>query len=345
MYLPKLPFVLAFLCLLGILIAGSLTTSAQDASVVTATPRFTDTPTATATLAATATPQGSLLVLQIMDGGDDVNQSGSTLDVEQENLWIGNSDSTADQYLALRFTNVEIPPGSVIHAAYLEVYPINDQWIRLAYDMAGEAADNSAPFSANDVPSKRSLTDTAVKHESNVQWLANRWYPLNDIGAVVQEVIDRPGWRSGNSLSIIAKGAESGSNFARKFFAAFEADPLLAVRLVIDISFAISPASAQYPTATPGAPLSPCTLPTRLSVDHIGRVPADATWRVNVRPAPSIATVPMGRVEKGTSFTVIGGPVCADGVHWFQIRYGENGAEGWLAEGQNNIYFVESADG
>jgi len=121
MYLPKLPFTLVFLCFLGLLIAGSLTTSAQEASVVTATPMFTDIPTATATLAATATPQGSLLILQIMDGGDDVNESGSTFDVEQENLWIGNSDSTADQYLALRFTDVEIPPKSIIHAAHLEV--------------------------------------------------------------------------------------------------------------------------------------------------------------------------------------------------------------------------------
>ncbi len=98
---------------------------------------------------------------------------------------------------------------------------------------------------------------------------------------------------------------------------------------------------------TAGAPLDPCatiTLPTRLSVDHKGRVPTDATRRVNVRPAPSISTTPIGQVEKGMSFTVIGGPVCADGVRWFQIRYGANNDEGWLAEGQNNIYFVEPVD-
>ena len=328
----------------GLLLIRTIITAAQDTSAGTETPTPSIVPTATLTLTPTATPQGIQLVLQINDGADDVNESGSVFDVEQENLWIGNSDSTTDQYLALRFTNVDIPPNSVIHTAYLEVYPTSDQWINLAYDLAGEAADNSVPFSADDLPSKRTLTDAVVQHQSDVQWLANRWYPLDDISAVVQEVIDRPGWQSGNSLSLIAKGSEDGANFARKFFAAFEADPLLAVRLVIDVSPSVTPAVAEFPTATPG-PCSTIILPTRLKVDQIGRVPADATRRVNVRPAPSLSTSPIGQVEKGMSFSVIGGPVCAEGIRWFQIRYGSDNVQGWLAEGQNNIYFVEPVNG
>ncbi|MEO8610210.1 MAG: SH3 domain-containing protein [Chloroflexota bacterium] len=345
MHLSKLPFGLVLLGSMVLLIGASLTTSAQDTSVVTATPASTNTPTATTTLIPTATAQGSLFIRQIMDGADDVNESGSVFDIDKENLWIGNGDSLTDQYLALRFTNVAIPPGSTIHAAHLEVYATQDEWISLAYSLQAESADNSDPFTSDDPPSKRALTEAVVEHESNVQWLANRWYPLDDIGVVVQAVIDRPGWQSGNSLSIIATGSENGGNFARKFFSAFEADPLRAARLVIDVSpSAVTPAVAQFPTLTPN-PCSGITLPTRLSVDHKGRVPADATQRVNVRPAPNISTPPSGQVKNGDSFNVLNGPVCADSVRWFQIRYGENNDKGWIAEGQNNVYFVEPVDG
>jgi len=343
-------FVMLVLWVVALLCPGIVTAAAQATPTPTAssTPSTAPTMTPTMTATATPTPQGSYLILQIAAGGDDVNESGGTFAADQFDLWVGNAGSTSGHYLGLRFTNVPIPPGSVVHAAYLEVYPTTDQWIDLTYDLAAEAADNSVPFSSSDLPSQRELTTAIVNYDSNVLWRANTWQFLGEIAAPVQEVISRPGWQPGNSLTIIAQGTAEGGNFGRKFFSAFENDPLVAVRLIIDLSpgenSSDSQATTQTPTPTASVTLHPCAailLPARLRVGQSGQVVSAATTPVNVRQAPSIAAPRFGRLEQGTSFAVIGGPTCADGVRWFQIRYGENNAEGWLAEGQNNVYFVE----
>jgi hypothetical protein len=67
-----------------------------------------------------------------------------------------------------------------------------------------------------------------------VQWLANTWYSLNETATVVQAVINRPDWQSGNSLSIILKGG--GSAWSRKFVTSMNGSATNAPRLVITYS-------------------------------------------------------------------------------------------------------------
>jgi len=214
----KLRPIIASICVVGLLLGGILTTTAQATATPTAvptassTPPPSETPLPTATMTPTPTPQGTLLPLQIAAGADDVNESSGKFVADAAEVWAGNGGTTSGQYLGLRFTNVAIPSGSRINAAHLEVYASSDQWIRLSYDIAAEAADNSKSFTANNPPSKRQLTSTVAKHESNDSWLAHTMYPLNETGAVVQEVISRRGWQIGNSLSIIAVGTEYGGD-------------------------------------------------------------------------------------------------------------------------------------
>jgi hypothetical protein len=351
----KLQPIIMFGFLALFLFSGIVTTAAQAASTATPTPFPSKTPIPTPTTTATPTPQGSELIFQIMSGRDDVNESGGTLDPSGEALWAGNNGSGSGHYLALRFTNIDIPPGSIINTAHLEVYHTSEQWIYLTYDIAAEAADNSEPFSSDNLPSQRNLTVAVVSHESNVKWLENTWYPLNEMASVIQEVINRPGWQMNNSLSIIVQGIELGGDFGRKFFSSFENEPLSAVRLVIDVSpgttsvntLTPSPtAPTQTPTSVPiptttGDACAAVTLPARLVVGQEGQIVSGDLTRVNVRQLPSLISAIVGRLEQGMPFKVIDGPVCADRVHWFQVRYGEDNIAGWLAEGQNNAYFVE----
>ncbi len=359
----KLQFIVGSLFAVGLLLGSIMTTTAQTAVKATPTPVAsntvlpTETPRPSPTMTATPTPQGNLLVLQIAEGGDDVNESSSILDSSANNLWAGNGGAISDQYLGLRFTNVAIPPGSIINAAHLEVYADTDQWITLSYFISAEAADNSEPFTADNPPSKRQLTIALVDHESNVQWLAKTMYPLDEIGAVVQEVISRPGWQMGNSLSLIAVGTEAGGEFGRKFFTAVESDPKLAVRLVIDLSPGKLPATLIPPTTTvtplpslATATVDACStvsLPSRLKIGQAGQVVFNTSAPsipVNVRKEPSIDAPRIGRLAQGVSFMVIDGPTCTEDVVWLKVQYGDNKAEGWLAEGQNGVYFVEPSN-
>jgi hypothetical protein len=145
-------------------------------------------------------------------------------------IWLGNGSDTSTSYAGLRFINVNVPQGAKITSAKFEVHPIQYAWISLSMDMFAHKTDNSPAFSATSLPSTRSRTTAVVKHSSNVRWNAGTWYDLGDITPLVQEVVNRPGWKNGNSLSIILKG--TGTKWGRKFIHGFD-NTTLSPRLIV----------------------------------------------------------------------------------------------------------------
>jgi glucose/arabinose dehydrogenase len=186
------------------------------------TPTFTPTPT--------PVPSG-MLTAQIASGADDVNEVNSTLASSEITLWLGNASSATTSFTGLRFNNIVVPRGATITSARLEFYSTQSQRISVSLQMAADAADSSQPFTATNRPGVRTVTTARVNHTSNTSWNANAWYALDDIRVLVQEVINRPNWQSGNSLSIILRG--TGGAWGRKFFRSFEGGAAFAVRLVI----------------------------------------------------------------------------------------------------------------
>ena len=110
--------------------------------------------------------------------------------------------------------------------------------------MGADASGDSLAFSSTSRPSQRLQTASKVTHSDNVNWAANTWYSLDELKTVVQEVVNRPDWQSGNSLSLVVKGTATGS-FARKFVRSVDGAAATAPRLVV--SFAGAPV---LPTAT-----------------------------------------------------------------------------------------------
>ncbi len=189
------------------------------------------------------------ITVQINSSSDDVNQDGSTLTINSSTLWIGNGSSASSSYMGLRFNSLDIPQGATINSAYLRVYSTKQQWISLSYQMSAEATDNSAAFSTISLPSQRSLTVSNVNSSSNNNWSANNWNSLDDISSVIQEVVDRSGWQSGNSISIIIKG--TGGVWGRKTVASYDGTSGNAPQLIISYQTPASPTPSTVPTATP----------------------------------------------------------------------------------------------
>lgn len=195
------------------------------------TATFTNTPlppTPTNTLV----PGGPITVtLQINQSAADVNEDGANYSEGDSYLWLGSGSSATASYAGLNFGGVNIPQGATITSARLELASNSSQWIGLNVRLMAENVGNSALFSSGNRPSQRTVTTQEVLHTSDNLWVTDTYYQLNQMASVVQAVISRPDWQSGNRLSILLRG--NGNAWARKFFHSFEGNPTLAPRLVI----------------------------------------------------------------------------------------------------------------
>lgn len=195
------------------------------------------TPTPTATPVPTVTPIGTPGVVQtievrIAQGDDDVEESvtNGTVNLTSSDLELvdDSGNGIGDQRIGLRFTNVPIPQGAYISAAYLEfeVDETNSEGTTLT--IRAQASDNAPGFSntAYNV-SSRTLTAAAVN------WTVPAWDTVNakhqspDLATVIQAVTDRTGWSNGNSLVLVISG--SGHRTAESHNGEATAAPLLHV--------------------------------------------------------------------------------------------------------------------
>jgi hypothetical protein len=196
---------------------------------ITLTPTITLTPIVTPPV----TPGVSIQTItrSISASEDDINQDGTSLTNGQD-IWMGNASSVGSSYAGLRFNNITIPRGATITNAYLRVYSSQNQWLTINLEIAAEATANSGPFDFSNLPSTKNLTTGVVKHSSNSNWSGNTWYNLDDIKNVIQEVVSRGDWNSGNSISIILKGTSTNS-WGRKFIQSYDTSTANAPQLVI----------------------------------------------------------------------------------------------------------------
>jgi hypothetical protein len=88
------------------------------------------------------------------------------------------------------------------------------------------------------------------------------------------------------------------------------------------------------------APLATCdgTQQSRLHVGARGRV-ISASVPNRLRANPSTAAEQIGQLVGGAAFTILEGPVCADGYAWYRVQYLDT--QGWTAEGSAEAYFIE----
>lgn len=86
------------------------------------------------------------------------------------------------------------------------------------------------------------------------------------------------------------------------------------------------------PIICDGAPIS------RLVVGGQAQVLADAGAN-NVREQPTTSGARLGQINAGEPFTVLEGPVCADGYAWYRVQAAT--LTGWTAEGRGDTYWLE----
>ena len=181
---------------------------------------------------------------RIAAGTDDAEQpSSGTPTTGNSDLDLGADGNTA-QTVGMRWTAVAVPQGAFITAAYVQ-FTCRDAFSGATQlTFAGQAADNPATFTtaSNNVSSRPRTTATASW--SPAAWTQNQTGVAQrtpDLKSVIQEVVSRPGWASGNALALLVTG--TGQRSAQSFNGNSAQAPLL------HIEYTMQPVPNQAPTA------------------------------------------------------------------------------------------------
>jgi hypothetical protein len=122
------------------------------------------------------------------------------------------TDGTIDQRVGMRFANLSIPPNATITRAYVQ-FTVKEAVgsTGLSLTIKGFAHDNTATFTtATSNISLRPVTTATV-----TGWAPPLWSTIGAAGVdqrtpelktIVQEIVNRPGWASGNALGIVVTG-------------------------------------------------------------------------------------------------------------------------------------------
>ena len=169
---------------------------------------------------------------QVKSGVDDTFGSKSGTDTFLKNPRLGVGMHVA----GMRFASVTIPQGSTILHASLKICAHPDGLTAWTDGfLKGEAADNPPEFGTASHfigPAPTTTASTPWKWTDANPWEANAWYESPEISAVLQEIVDRPGWASDNALVIVYTFGQDSFGDERRFWS-YDGDPTKAAKLTI----------------------------------------------------------------------------------------------------------------
>ena len=177
---------------------------------------------------------------------------------------------------------MSIPEGATIQSARMHLVKSGDEWIHWEFYWYGEASGDAATFSAASTPEDRLRTTAYVSHSDNVQHLDGVRYELDEIKSVVQEIVDRQDWTSGNSLVILARADWEG--WSEKFWRTYDYSATDAAQLVVtyvvsdelEADFVAAPLTGAVPLTVTFTNLAPA-LQASGSFEHPS-VSSSAQW-------------------------------------------------------------------
>lgn len=136
-------------------------------------------------------------------------------DAEQESTGSVNRTSTdlelaTGRTVGIRFTSLAIPPGAEIASAYLQFTADEIHAGATALLISGDDRDTSPSLGTGSFSISSRPRTAAV-----VEWSPAPWNTIGeaaeaqrtpDLRAIVQEIVDRAGWQSGNAISFLVSG-------------------------------------------------------------------------------------------------------------------------------------------
>jgi hypothetical protein len=185
---------------------------------------------------------GSISV-RISQSSDDAEEalSNNAVDITSTDLeFVNDSQLTKIQEVGLRFQNVNIPMGAAITSAYLEFEVDETGSDATSLNIYGQAVDNAATFTttSSDITSRAKTSASAAWNNVPAWSTESEKKQSPDISPIIQEIVNRTGWSSGNSLAIIITGI--GKRVAEAYDGESANAPLLVIQYVSEVNESIA---------------------------------------------------------------------------------------------------------
>lgn len=161
------------------------------------------------------------VVRSVIQSSDDSGEyyNGGYWTSHFNEIYVGESLTGQDLTSGFRFQNVDLEQGATVDNARLEFTLDGPYTTPIHIRFYGEAADHSETFTDPSKPTDRALTNAYVDWQLTADslWEWTKKGSTPDLSAIVQEIVNRPGWQAGNALSIIVKNVESSSQHRRVY--------------------------------------------------------------------------------------------------------------------------------
>ena len=175
------------------------------------------------------------IVVGTDDAEEDLNPSKlGEIDMSSTDLEFPYEDAgkVDPQLIALRFADIAIPAGSSITAAWVrfDVDETRDGTLAANVLIEGELSLNPIGWPA-DAPKGTFGISSRTRTVANVVWNVPNWATTHEhgpnqttanIAAVIQEIINQPGWTSGNALVLILRDDPANPSAGSRCAEAFE---------------------------------------------------------------------------------------------------------------------------
>ena len=181
------------------------------------------------TVVATGDAGLEVIEVRVAANSDDAEEKASgSISLTSSDLELVFDGS--DQTVGMRFNGVDIPQNAYVSNAFIQ-FQVDEASLEPTFlIIEGEDVDNAETFSSSSNISPRPRTGAYLS------WSPNPWRSVGEAGVdqrtpniapVIQEIVNRSGWSSGNSLAIIITG--TGERVAEAFDGDPNAAPLLHV--------------------------------------------------------------------------------------------------------------------
>lgn len=250
-------------------------------------------------LVGTASAQ-TTITSQVAQGNDDAEEQ-----VSNGNMDLGSSDleltyeGGTNQLVGIRFQNLNIPQGTTILSASIQFTTDETDNGSTSLTLRGQDTDNASVFTSSDYNiSNRTLTSASVAWNNIPAWntvgqsAANQRTP--DVTAIVQEIVNRGGWNSGNAMAFVING--TGERTAESYNGDSSKSPVLTI--VADF------------TPTPPTPLPTIVPNLNRGLPFIYYMADNRSELYSVAPDPTAVPLPSPNV---TNITYGGSPITFSG--------------------------------